>query len=164
MVVEEVSAGSQTLDIWTDGEFILRYTSSNGFGFIYLWKNLEPVTTIYFHEACKQFDMNAEKFIDAINNKTMEDKFEKLAHTLYENRDNYLQYIPYFKKRLNLSDRDAEILSIHFIGMGPEAIAIKFGIPYDLVRVSFDRIMDAFSDSGIAVDDTVFTENPFDYY
>jgi len=37
-------------------------------------------------------------------------------------------------------------------------------LPYDRVKESFDRIMDAFADSGIAVDDSVFTENPFDYY
>lgn len=94
----------------------------------------------------------------------MDDTFGELVDYMYEHRDDYKQYIPYFKKRLNLSDTDSKILSIHFIGMGPEAIAVKFSIPYEKVKESFDRIMNAFADSGIAVDDTVFTENPFDYY
>lgn len=164
VVTDEVSAGSQTLDIWTEGNRVLRYTSSNGFGFIYLWEGLDPVTTIYFHEACRQLAINAEKFIEAINTNTLNETFKKLANSLYEHRDDYKQYIPYFQKRLNLSELDARILAIHFIGMGPEAIALKFKIPYEQIRDSFERIMAAFTDSGIAVDDTVFTENPFDYY
>lgn len=163
-ITDDAALASHTLDIWSSDNKILRYTSSNGFGFIYLWIGLEPVTTMYFHEACRKLNINAEKFIDAVGNHTMNDTFRELADYLYEHRDDYKQYIPYFKKRLNLSETDAKILSIHFIGMGPEAIAVKFNLPYDRVKESFDRIMDAFADSGIAVDDSVFTENPFDYY
>ena len=66
--------------------------------------------------------------------------------------------------RLNLSYEDARILAIHFTGMGPEAIAIKFGLDTDSVKRSFDRIMTAYADNGIVVDDTIFTDNPFIYY
>ncbi len=66
--------------------------------------------------------------------------------------------------RLSLSYEDARILAIHFTGMGPEAIAIKFGLDLESVKESFGRIMAAYTDNGIVVDDTIFTENPFMYY
>jgi len=66
--------------------------------------------------------------------------------------------------RLSLSYEDARILAIHFTGMGPEAIAIKFGMDIESVKAAFDRIMSAYTDNGIVVDDTIFTENPFIYY
>lgn len=87
-----------------------------------------------------------------------------LAKYMLEHAEDYLNYVPYFMKRLNISEFDARVLSIHFGGMGPEAIAIKMGRTLADIRSSFDRIMAAYSDSGIVVDDTIFTEDPFGLY
>ena len=48
--------------------------------------------------------------------------------------------------------------------MGPEAIARKLSLDESMVSEAFDRIMDAYRDSGIIVDDTIYTNDPFSYY
>ena len=48
--------------------------------------------------------------------------------------------------------------------MGPEAISRKLGLEEDEVSRAFDRIMKAYSDSDILVDDTVFTIDPMKFY
>ena len=70
----------------------------------------------------------------------------------------------YFQTKLGLSEFDATVLAIHFTGMSPEAIALKMDLDYEIIRVSFDRIMDAYSHVGVVVDDTVYTEDPKKYY
>ena len=154
----------EAFDIWSNGMFRLRYTSENGFGIIYLWKGDEPITTVYFHEMCRRFDITADTFVAAVNSRVMTDRWKELADEMYAKRDYYKKTIDYFEERLNLDKKDSEILSIHFRGMGPKEIAVKFGMTTDEVRSSFDRIMDAYVMSGITVDDTVFTDNPLDYY
>jgi len=67
-------------------------------------------------------------------------------------------------KRLGLDDDDAIILSLHFTGMGLEAISLHLKRPLKDIRIAFDRIMKAYEDSGIVVDDSVFTDDPFQYY
>lgn len=70
----------------------------------------------------------------------------------------------YFRSRLGLSELDATVLAIHFTGMSPEAIALKMILDSEIIRVSFDRIMDAYSHAGIVVDDTAYTKDPKKYY
>lgn len=153
-----------SMDIWSCDTFTLRYISEGGFGFVYLMKDHIPAAAMYFHQLCRMYKISAEHFIDAINNKTMEKQWEELADKMYRERDDCLCNVDYFRKRLNLDEADAKILATHFTGMGPGAIALRYGVSYEAVRDSFDRIMAAFADSGIVVDDTVFTENPFDFY
>ena len=64
-----------------------------------------------------------------------------LAEDMYGHRDDYLGDVAFLSKRLNIGIQDARILAIHFKGMGPEAIAMRFKMPLDTVRAAFDRIM-----------------------
>jgi len=154
----------EKLEMWSEGTFRLVYESNSGFGTIYLWDGDMPVNTVYFHEMCRDFRMNADVFVAAINNRTMTDKWEYLAKEMHDRQYEYRKMIGYFEKRLCLIHEDAEVLAIHFKGMGPGAIASRFGMLPEDVKKSFDRIMDAYKRSGITVDDTIFTDNPFDHY
>ncbi|MCL2148083.1 MAG: hypothetical protein FWH47_01925 [Methanomassiliicoccaceae archaeon] len=152
------------LDIWSDGRFSLRYAYADDFGFVYLWEGDIPVAAMYFHDLLIALDINAEQFAARMSNPAYEARWKEMSDRLYEHRDDYIENVPYFIKRLGLCRFDAEVLAIHFTGMGPEAIAIKFGIPIDDVRRSFDRIMAAYTDNGIIVNDSIFTDDPFSLY
>ena len=67
-------------------------------------------------------------------------------------------------KRLESNPFDAEILTLHFIGMCQEGISLKKGLPLKAVRSSFDAIQAAYEDSGIVVNDSIFTEDPIALY
>ena len=97
-------------------------------------------------------------------NPKYEESWTMLASEMYEHRDDYRGNITYFTRRLNLSESDATILAIHFTGMGPEAIAMRFGMSIENVRKAFDRIMAAYADNGIVVDDSIFTDDPISQY
>lgn len=155
---------TELLEFWTNGRYKLKFTSDSGFGTIYLWDRDIPVTTMYFHVMCRDLNITADQFVIAVNNESMVEEWEELAKKMLKERNGYKKKIGYFEKRLSLTYEDAEVLAIHFEGMGPEAIALKFGMKYDDVKSAFDRIMAAYSNSGINVDDTVYTENPFDFY
>jgi hypothetical protein len=154
----------KSLDIWNDGKFFLRYIYTDEFGFIYLWERDKPVATMYLHELLRHIKINAEQFISRISDKSYMSRWREVSEYMYEHRNDYLANIPYFMKRLSLCEFDAEVLSIHFTGMGPEAIAVKFGLSSDEVRKSFDRIMAAYQDSGIVVNDSIFTNDPMSKY
>lgn len=152
------------MTVWTDGRYRLEYVCRNNFGFLYLWSNEIPVTTMYMHDVCSRMKMTVDQLIHSASDGSMENEWEKLAHDMLAKENDYVVYINYFKMRLSLPYEDARILAIHFTGMGPEAIAMKLNMDLDDVKESFQRIMVAYSDSGIVVDDTIFTENPFKYY
>jgi hypothetical protein len=153
-----------SMPLWKEGRYSLTYVSENGLGFVYLWDDDMPVTAGYMHEAIRHFGMDIGQIVAAANDGKMANEWKQYAADMYRQRNGYEKYIDYFMKKLFLSRRDARILSIHFTGMGLEAISKKFGLRPDEIREAFDRIMKAYADSGIIVDDTVFTQNPFDYY
>ena len=153
-----------SVTVWTDSRYRLEYVSRDGFGFLYLWDGTVPVATHYMHDVCKRFGRTIDQIIHSSAKGEMEDEWKELKDEMAAKENSYAVYINYFKMRLNLSYEDARILAIHFTGMGPEAIAIKFGLDTDSVKRSFDRIMTAYADNGIVVDDTIFTDNPFIYY
>lgn len=155
---------STSMMLWTDGRYVLRYVSSNGFGVVYLWDRNVPVSTVYMHEVCKKHHTTVEDLIRSACDHSRDMEWQKLSEEMFAAENGYMVYIDYFIKRLSISYADAKVLAIHFTGMGPEAIAIKFGISIESVKESFERIMNSYSDSGIVVDDTIFTENPFKEY
>lgn len=67
-------------------------------------------------------------------------------------------------KRLGLCEEGAEVLALHFMGFCPEVIAIRLQRPIRDIRTVFDRIMKAYSDNGIVVNDSIFTEGPIALY
>lgn len=161
-VHDRLSSSSMTL--WSDGRFELTYIVENDCGFVYLWDDDVPVATRYIHEVLRKIGMTIGEVVDSVNRGDDPRVWEDIADEMLETRDDYERFIDYFMKRLSLPKRDARILSIHFTGMSPGAIAKHFSYSDEEVREAFDRIMKAYSDSGIVVDDTVFTEDPFRYY
>ena len=81
-----------------------------------------------------------------------------------EEKNAYRENIQYFMERLGLDGRAAEILALHFIGMSPEAISLRFGTSLKDIRAEFTKIQDAFSTSGIVVNDSVYTKDPISCY
>lgn len=152
------------ITLWSDERYRMEYVCQEGFGYLYLWDGNVPVATRYMHDVCERFSMTIDQLIHSIAEDTMDERMRVLMEEMIARENSYVAYIDYFMKRLSLTYEDARILAIHFTGMGPEAIAIKFGLSKDSVRSSFDRIMAAYSKKGIVVDDTIFTENPFIHY
>ncbi len=152
------------MTVWSDGLHTLQYAYMDGQACIYLWEDGRPIAVSYFHDVCARLGMTQGGFIDALNEGSLNADMRDLVRDLYEHRFGYLKNVEYFVKRLGLSEEDAVILSIHFTGMCPEAIALYLNRPFKEIRLAFDRIMVAYEGSGILVDDDVFTDDPFRYY
>ncbi len=152
------------MTLWSDGTQTLRYAYIDGFAFVYLWERDRPTAAAYFHDVCSGMGLTQQGFVDALNSDSLRPGFRGLARDMREHRFDYLDKVDYFIRRLGLSEEDAIILAIHFTGMCPEAIALNLNRPPEEIRRAFDRIMAAYGDSGIAVDDGVFTDDPFQFY
>ena len=155
---------STSMVLWSDGERELTYVTENGYGCVYLWVGDVPVACRYIHEVLSDMDTTIGDIVRSVNEGTQGYNWEGLAGDMEACQNDYERYIGYFEKRLSLSGSDARILAIHFTGMGPEAIARKLSLDESMVSEAFDRIMDAYRDSGIIVDDTIYTNDPFSYY
>ena len=53
---------------------------------------------------------------------------------------------------------------MHFDSMSPESIALRLGVPPNDISEAFGRIMDAYRRTGITVNDSVYTADPFAEY
>lgn len=154
----------KTIEIWSDGRFSLKYVYTGGFGYIYLWEEGQPISTIYLHDLLYKMNIATDQFITYLSDSANNEKWKVVSEDMFGHRNDYLKDVPFFMKRLNLCEFDATILSIHFAGMGPEAIAVKFDISIEEVRKSFDRTMAAYADNGIVVNDSSFTSDPMSHY
>ena len=154
--------GSATL--WIQNAVKLSYTDLYDYGCIYLWHNDYPVAAI----GLETFLKGTKLTVSDITNRALSPEFDEfwsgVAGYIYEHRDEYRENIPYFTKRLGLSEEDAEVLALHFMGFCPEVIAIRLQRPIKDIRAVFDRIMKAYSDNGIVVNDSIFTEDPISLY
>ena len=155
---------STSMVLWRDGDLELTYVTENGYGCVYLWDGDIPVACRYIHDVLHRLGMTMGSIVRSVNRGELTDEFGSLASDMMGSKDDYLENVGYFMKRLSLSEHDAEILALHFTGMGPRAIARHFSYTEEDVSMAFDRIMSAYQDSGIVVDDTIFTEDPFRYY
>lgn len=140
------------------------YVVENGYGCVYLWDGDVPVACRYIHEVLSDLETTIGDIVRSVNDRTDEYNWEGLACDMRLRMHEHERYIEYFEKRLSLTYADARILAMHFTGMGPEAIARNLSLDISVVSAAFDRIMDAYRDSGIIVDDTIYTSNPFSYY
>lgn len=158
------SPDDRFIDLWSDGVLRLQYAFMDGFGFVYLWESDRPIAATYFNRVIDDLGMTKDSFVSAMNEGSLNSKFREISRSMYDNRFDYLDKADYFVKRLGLFDDDAMILSMHFTGMGLEAISLNLKRSLKDIRIAFDRIMHAYEDNGIVVDDTVFTEDPFRFY
>ncbi len=154
----------ESVEFWSDGSRSLRLVHSDGCSTLYLWEGDIPVAARYLHEVLADIGVTAGQLMYMIRNPIYSETWGVLASDMSIHRDDYKDSISYFTRRLNLSEADATVLAVHFSGMGPEAIAMRFGLGITDVRRIFDRIMSAYEDSGIVVDDSIFTEDPMSMY
>lgn len=155
---------STSMVLWSNQRFELRYVTENHCGCVYLLENGIPVSVNYIFEVLRRLDMDIVEVVDTVNKGERESLWKELATEMYGLKDDYLEHTNYLMKRLSLDENDATILALHYKGMSPEAIALKIMQPAEKVMKSFEKIMSAFEDSGIVVDDTVYTSDPFRYY
>ena len=155
---------STSMVLWRDGSSELTYVTENGYGCVYLWDGDAPVACRYVHEVLARLGTTIGELVRSVNDGTGGHDWGALADEMRAGERDYERNMGYFEKRLSLSPADARILAIHFTGMSPEAVARKLSLDESEVFAAFDRIMDAYTDSGIVVDDTIYTANPFAYY
>lgn len=155
---------STSMTLWTEHGMELTYVVENGYGCVYLLDGDTPVACMYMHDVLQMLGMTIGAVVRCVNNGELTDEFKALSDRMLKAKDDHLQNVVYFMKRLSLSRRDAEILALHFTGMSPRAIARDLSCPDEEIDRAFERIMAAYQDSGIVVDDTIFTEDPFRYY
>lgn len=152
------------ITVWSDGVRSLKYVDENDCPCMYLWSDGVPLATMYFHDVLSFLHMTAGKTISLFGDPSKADTWVNLAGYMEHHKDDCLELVPYFIERLGLSEMDSHLLAYHFSGMGPEALAIKFGIGVGEVRSAFDRIMGAYVEKGIVVNDAEFTTDPVSKY
>lgn len=157
-----VNGKDSFLDLWREGDAILRYALTDGIATVYLWIGGVPVSARYFHDVCAFLGVTSQGFSDRLNEGTLD--LSEVAKRMSEHRNSFQELEGYFQRRLGLCPDDETVLLLHFTGMCPEAIALHLSRPLKDIRSAFDRIMTAYEDSGIVVDDTVFTEDPVRLY
>ena len=157
-------AKEMTIDFWNNERFSLRYTYTDDFSFIYLWEGEIPVATMYLHDLLAMLNITAEQFTARVSDPSKNDEWSDVADYMYEHRNDHTKYIPDLMKKLEIVEFDAAVLSLHFTGMGPEAIAVHMRLSIEEIRRSFDRIMDAYIRKNIIVNDSAFTNDPLSLY
>lgn len=150
--------------LWEKDNRKLVYSSADSCETVYLFIDGKPVSASCLYDTVNVLNRRLSSLLKSKKDKETSKLLEVYASQLYEHRDDYLSEVEYFQTKLGLSEFDATVLAIHFTGMSPEAIALKLDLDYEIIRVSFDRIMDAYSHVGVVVDDTVYTEDPKKYY
>ena len=155
---------STSMVLWSEAELELRYVTENHYGCVYLLENKVPVSVKYIFEVLRRLNMDIEEVVDTVNRGEREHLWRELASEMHGSRNDHLEHTNYLMKRLSLNENDATILALHYKGMSPEAISLKMSQPVEEILKSFKNIMSAFEDSGIVVDDTVYTQDPFRYY
>ncbi len=154
--------GSVTL--WNGQSFKLAYTDLYDYGCVYLWNENYLETSVGIEKLLKINHITLTELIRRISDRRYDEFWWGIAAHMHEHRNDYLEYIPYFEQKLGLDAANSEILALHFIGFSPEAIAIRLGRPIKEIRQEFDRIMKAYLDNGIIVNDSIYTEDPIALY
>jgi len=161
---EESDGSNVQIILWKEESMKLTYLFKDGTGCVYLWKGGIPLTAMYVEEFLRRTETTLKSLVSRSGNPEYDWFWKGVAERMYEHRDEYRSNIPYFMKRLGLNEDNAEILALHFIGMGPEAISLRFDRPIDKIRKAFDEIMESYTDNGIVVNDSIFTDDPIALY
>lgn len=162
--IDIVKGSKDTIPIWSDGTRKLVYSKKDGSDTVYLFMEGKPVASKYLSDVLDILGLTLNGFLSSVNRHLIDERLDRFALIMEMHRDDYLKDIPYFMDKLKLDEMDAKILALHFTSMGPEAISLYLGISSRQVRKSFDRIMEAYAERGIVVDDSVYTKDPFEEY
>ncbi|MGN0138376.1 MAG: hypothetical protein ACI381_07210, partial [Candidatus Methanomethylophilaceae archaeon] len=125
---KERQGSDRSMEIWSDGMMSLRYVFTDGMAFVYLWNGNIPEATIYFRDLLRRTSLTASQAMLRFSDPVYDSLWRSVAEDMMHHRDDYLDDVPYLSKRLNIVESDAIILAIHFTGMGPEAISVRFGL------------------------------------
>ena len=164
IVSEEDDASEKLIRLYEKDKYRLNYLFKDGIGCVYLWEGSFPVACEYMDRLLRDLRLRFETFIDRVGSPRRKMFWDSVVEKLLEGKDAYRQNIPYFMERLGLDGRSAEILALHFIGMSPEVISLRFETTLKDIRTEFTGIQEAFSKSGIVVNDSVYTEDPISCY
>lgn len=156
--------GDLVIDMWSDGSTFLKYHANEGTGVVYLWVGGKPICSKYLTELLQRSQKNVEQLMYAIGKPGFDEMWRGIVEWMFSERDNYRDNIEYLQDLLGMDDTDTLILALHFTGMGPEAIGVRLDLPYEEVKESFSRIMDAYISNDIFVDDTIYTRDPMSEY
>ncbi|MCQ2070888.1 MAG: hypothetical protein MJZ68_07135, partial [archaeon] len=146
--------------IWSEGDRRLVYAKVFGTEKVYLFLDGVPVMSKYMTEIKTVFRRSTEEFLKDSLEHRMDGKLGEFAEILEKRRYDYLGNVPYLMGHLGLGEDDAEILSIHYKGMGPEAISLLFDRPLKEIREAFDRIMEAYSRAGVVINHGSLKDDP----
>ncbi|MBR6204819.1 MAG: hypothetical protein IKQ60_07215 [Candidatus Methanomethylophilaceae archaeon] len=150
--------------LWEGDRYKLTYLHKDGIGCVYLWADGLPEAVSYIEEIMRRSGTPLKQLVSMAGDPSHEGYWRELAAHMLQHKDDCMGNVPYFKQRLGLSQGLAEILALHFVGMCPEAIALLRGETIESVRLAFDAIMRSYSDSGIVVNDSIFTDDPISLY
>ena len=163
--IPEADDGSESqIVLWKKDGFKLTYLFKDGVGCMYLWNNGIPETATYIEPFLNENGLKLKSLVQMAANPEFDGFWNTVAESMHSCKDDYVSNIPYFMKRLGLDKHCAEVLALHFIGMCPEAIAMRLDQPIDHIRHVFDIIMDSYTDNGIVVNDHIFTDDPIALY
>ena len=131
-----------------------------GVSTVYLVQDGKPVTAVNLPDVLNLLNKSQKEFLD----NTTDAEMERIANRMYDRRNDYLKKVDYLQELLSLKRTDAVILGMHFDGMNPESIALRLEIPSKEVTDAFDRILSAYKNAGITVNDSIYTTDPFGEY
>lgn len=164
LIVSDDDASERLIQLYGKDGYRLNYLFKDGVGCVYLWKDSFPVACEYMDRLIDSMRIRFETFIGRVGSPMHEQFWDSVIARMLEGKDSYMENIPYFVERLGLNRRQAEILALHFVGMSPEVISLRFDTSLKDIRSEFTRIQEAFSRSGIVVNDSVYTEDPISCY
>lgn len=146
--------------IWEKENNRLVLVTDLGVSTVYLVQDGKPVTAVNLPDVLNLLNRSQKEFLD----NTTDAEMERVANRMYDRRNDYLKKVDYLQELLSLKRTDAVILGMHFDGMSPESIALRLEIPSKEVTDAFDRIMSAYKNAGITVNDSIYTTDPFSEY
>ncbi len=164
LILSDTEGSEKNTEFWNNGEFKLDYLFKDGIGCVYLWKGGYPDSCEYMDVLLGRLNIRYSTLMDRVGDEKHAEFWNGLIDDMHDRRDVYLENIPYLKERLGLDHDDAGILALHFVGMSPEVISLRLGSSFRDIRAAFTRIQNAYRDSDIVVNDSVYTEDPISYY
>jgi len=164
LILSDNEGSEKNTELWNNGEFKLDYLFKDGIGCVYLWKGGYPDSCEYMDVLLGRLNIRYSTLMGRVGDEKHAEFWNGLIDDMHDRRDVYLENIPYLKERLGLDHDDAGILALHFVGMSPEVIALRLGSSNRDIRAAFTRIQNAYRDSDIVVNDSVYTEDPISYY